>query len=152
MCNFILIDNRKSIIEKAKTAGFNAIYGDFFKEIVKIPRHIICSASNPSFTFGGGFDRQLQENFPFYCREKQSRYNEKNERIGNICFVISVDNRINATDELVRDALIFARDNTEEGETLCLTAIGCLIGGLNEDVFMEILQEVMKSPPVKEKI
>jgi hypothetical protein len=144
MRNLVIIDNRKSIIDRAKEAGFDGIYGDYFNEIVKIPNHVICSASNPAFTYAGGFDRQLAENFPFYCEEKRSRYNENNERIGNICFLISVDNRIQANDELVRDALIFARDNTSKNETLCLMGIGCMIGGLDERVFIEIISEVFE--------
>ena len=141
MTNLLFIDNRLSIVEKVREAGFEAIHGDYFDEALKIPRHVLCTASNRSFTYGGGLDRHFLENFPLYCSEKQKRTGT-NERIGNICFVISVNGNLQANDDLVREALTFARDNTFEGETLCLSGIGTGIGFLNETRFIEILQEV----------
>ena len=139
-----IIDNRKSLIEKCKKAGFDAIHGDYFEEIVRIPRHVICSASNPSFSFGGGFDLALKDNFPFYCYQKQKSLIEGNERIGNICFLISVDRQVNASEELVRSAIRFAIDNTGKDETLCLMGLGCFIGGFPEDDFVRVLGEELE--------
>lgn len=137
----IIIDNRKSIVIKAIKAGFEGIHGDYFYEALKIPRHVLCSASNPYFTFAGGVDKELSNNFPLYCEEKQSK-GGGNERIGNVCFTISVNKRLDSNAQLVREALQFAKDNTFEGETLCLCALGTSIGNLDEDVFISLLKEV----------
>ena len=137
----IFIDNRKSIVEKVKKLGVKTILGDYFEEIVRVPRHVICSASNPSFSFGGGFDLALKDNFPFYCYQKQKSLIEGNERIGNICFLVTVDRQVNSSEELVRSAIRFALDNTAKDETLCLMGLGCFIGGFPEDDFVRVLGE-----------
>lgn len=139
-----IIDNRHSLIEKCREAGFDALQGDYFEEAVKIPHHVLCTASNPHFTFGGGIDAAFIRHFPFYCAEKQKRIttNSGNERIGNIIFAISVDFRLQSNEELVREALIFARDHTLAHETLCLCGIGTMIGGLQEEKLLELLIEV----------
>ena len=140
MKNIIFIDNRSSIVLKVAEKGIQAIHGDYFDLSSKIPRHVLCSASNPSFTFGGGIDRFFHEKFPHYCEIKQLK-GGGNERIGNICFTISVSSIIKANDELVRNAIRFAIDNTDDTETLILSGIGTGIGLLNEDKFVEILAE-----------
>lgn len=136
-----IIDSRRSIIDKCEDSGYDVTHGDYFTEILKVPRHVICSASNSSYTFGGGFDRELYENFPLYCQEKQTRIGS-NERIGNICFVISVDNELKANERLVREALQFSKENTAKDETLCIMGIGTAIGRLDESQFVSILKEV----------
>ena len=137
-----IIDSRRSLIEKCRKAGFDAILGDYFEEIVKIPKHIICSASNPMFSFGGGFDLQLKDNFPFYCYQKQKSMNYGNERIGNICFLVTVTKEIIATEELIETALKFAVENTGKDETLCLIGLGTFAGGLQEERFVDILSNI----------
>ena len=137
----IVIENRKSIVERCKKAGIEAIYGDYFQEIVKIPNHVIVSASNPMFSFGGGFDLALRDNFPFYCYQKQKSLMQGNERIGNICFLVTVTREIIATEELIREAVRFAIENTKQGEILCLMGLGCGIGGFFEQSFVDILKE-----------
>lgn len=138
--NLIFIDNRASIVEKVAKTGIRAIHGDYFNLSAKIPRHVLCTASNPSFTFGGGIDRHFIENFPHYCETKQLK-GGGNERIGNICFTISVSSRLDSNESLVRAAIRFAIENTDPTETLCLSAIGTGIGHLNEDRFVEVLKE-----------
>lgn len=138
--NLIFIDNRASIVEKVAQTGIRAIHGDYFKLSAKIPRHVLCTASNPSFTFGGGIDRYFIENFPHYCETKQLK-GGGNERIGNICFTISVSSRLDSNESLVRAAIRFAIENTDPTETLCLSAIGTGIGHLNEDRFVGVLKE-----------
>ena len=138
-----LIDNRFSIVERCQKAGIDAVHGDYFTEVLKIPNHVLCTASNRSFTYGGGIDRQFLDHFPLYCQDKQKRAGT-NERIGNICFVITVDAKLQSNKELVRKALEFAVENTMEHETLCIVAGGCGIGLLPEDVFVEVLKEVLK--------
>jgi len=138
--NLIFIDNRASIVEKVAQTGIRAIHGDYFNLSAKIPRHVLCTASNPSFTFGGGIDRHFIENFPHYCETKQLA-GGGNERIGNICFTISVSSRLESNESLVREAIRFAIENTDPTETLCISAIGTGIGQLNEDKFVQILKE-----------
>jgi len=145
MGKIIFIDNRKSIVDKVSAIGITSICGDYFQEITKIPNHVICSASNPNFTFGGGFDLALNEHFPLYCYEKKKRSYIGNERIGNVCFVITVDDRINANKELVKEALQFATANTLPYETLCVMGLGTAIGRLSEVDFVEILKEVLNN-------
>jgi len=139
----LFIDNRASIVEKVKAIGIDAIYGNYFEEILKIDNHVICSASNPQWVPAGGFDRQLSEYFPLYFKQKQ-RIGGDNQRIGNICFVISVNNRIQSNAELVRKALNFAIDMTGDDETLCIMGIGCGIGNLPEREFVQILADIIK--------
>ena len=141
MPKILFVDNRKSIVERVKEAGFAAKLGDYFIEALKEPRHVLMSASNPSFSYGGGIDRDLQYHFPLYCEAKQKRAYSGNERIGNIVFTITVDNRLASNEQLVREALKFAIENTDEGETLVLMGAGTGIGLLKEDVFVEILKE-----------
>lgn len=146
--NLIFIDNRKSIVDKVKALGINARYGDYFQESLKIPRHVLVSASNPNFTFGGGIDKDLQYNFPLYCEYKQKRPFVGNERIGNVIFTITVDSRLDSNEELVREALKFAFENTDKDETLCLIGLGTGIGYLHEDKFIKLLEEVCKNQQI----
>jgi len=140
----IFVDNRASIVQKVRELGIQALFSDYFEEAEKIPNTVLCTASNPMFTFGGGIDYGFMQKFPELCKEKR-RIGGDNERIGNICFVISVDNRLDSNKELVRKALHFAIDNTKENETLLISGIGTSIGALNEIVFVDILKDVLKS-------
>lgn len=135
-----IIDNRHSIVAKCIDAGFEAEQADYFTTAVTIPHHVVTSASNPHFSFGGGLDAALQHHFPLYCREKQIRQGG-NERIGNLLFLITVDFKLASNEQLVRDALRFAKDNTFPHETLCISGLGTMIGGLKEEVFVELLKE-----------
>lgn len=141
MRKFKLIDNRHSLIEKATEAGYDAVQGDYFEEAVRLPHHVLTSASNPHFSFGGGLDVALKHHFPFYCKQKQIR-GGGNERIGNMLFLVTVDFKLDSNKQLVRDALIFARNNTLPHETLCICGLGTMIGGLKEEVFIELLKDV----------
>lgn len=138
-----IVDTRHSIIEKCKKAGFDAVQGDYFDEIARIPYHVLCTASNPHFTFGGGIDAAFLQHFPFYCRGKQ-RAGGGNERIGNIVFAITVDFTQPSNEGLVREALAFARDHTLEHETLCICALGTGIGMMDEETFVELLKKTFK--------
>lgn len=140
MTKIIFVDNRASIVSKVAAIGIQAIHADYFETSVKIPRHVLCTASNPSFTFAGGIDRFFYEKYPHYCETKQLK-GGGNERIGNICFTISVSRDINASEKLVRDAIRFAIDNTDATETLMLSGLGTFIGGLPEDTFVDILKD-----------
>lgn len=140
-----IIDTRHSIIEKCKKAGYDAVQGDYFDLATEIPHHVLATASNPHFTFGGGIDATFLELFPHYCKAKR-RKQGGNERIGNIIFLVSVDFSLDSNEALVRDALQFAKENTLRHETLCLSAIGTGIGRLHEETFIEILQEVFTNP------
>jgi hypothetical protein len=136
------IDLNLSLVNEVKKLGIEAIHGDYFLESAKTPCPVLMTASNPSFTFGGGLDYYFKKNYPFLCRYKQVK-GGGNERIGNICFIVSVNEDLTASKERVREAIRFGLDNTLEGETLCLSGIGTNIGGMSEDDFIKILKETI---------
>jgi hypothetical protein len=65
------------------------------------------------------------------------------ERIGNICFCISVNDDIEADKDSIEKALKFAVANTYEGETLLLSGIGTGIGRLSDKDFVDVLRLVV---------
>jgi len=131
------VDLNKKLVEKVREAipHFECIHWDIFKE-----EWVIVSASNPSFTFGGGLDAQIQKHYPKECEEKQSKKGW-NERIGNVIFTITVDNNIQSSKENIRDALQSMFMYWEENETILLSWLGTAIGGLSEDDFIEVLRD-----------
>jgi hypothetical protein len=103
------------------------------------------TASNPHFSMGGGLDAKFLEYFPYYCKVKQIK-GGGNERIGNIIFAVTVGSDFKATKELVKEAIQFAIDNTDEGETLLLSGVGTGIGAngnFTEDDFVEVLKSLL---------
>ncbi|NCN87228.1 hypothetical protein GW932_05330, partial [archaeon] len=92
--NLILIDFNKSLISKAKKLKINSQTGDIIKFHRDNPDTILCSASNPNFTMGGGLDAQIDYHFPEECKKLRKG---KNQIKGNIAFIISVNDKIKAT-------------------------------------------------------
>lgn len=135
------VDLNHSLVEKVKDIGVEAECGDYFMTALSIPRHVLMTASNPNYTFGGGLDFYFRKHFPLYCEQKQFKKTGM-ERIGNIVFAETVDENLKATKEQVKKAVQFALDNTYEGETLVLSGVGTGIGCMSEDKFVEILEEI----------
>jgi hypothetical protein len=133
------IDYNKSLVEKVRKLNIEAVCGDYFFESYKTPRPVLMTASNPHFTFGGGLGYHFTKHFPELCKYKQIKCGE-NERIGNICFAITVDENLKATKEMIKSALEFSIPSTCEHETLCFSGIGTGIGGLSEDEFISVLK------------
>jgi len=138
----LLIDLNKDLIELAEANGIECVYGDYFREGYKQTRPVFVTASNPNFTFGGGIDYLFTKHFPELCRLKQFN-GGGSERIANICFTITVDEYLKANKELVKEALLFAINNTDDNETLCLTGLGTNIGGMNIQEFIDLLLELI---------
>lgn len=143
MKKFKFIDLNNSLVEKVREIGVEAICADYFNTALSIPGHVLMTASNPNYTFGGGLDFYFRKHFPFYCEQKQFKKTGM-ERIGNIVFAETVDENLKATKEQVKKAIQFALDNIYEGETLLLSGVGTGIGGLSEETFIEILKELTK--------
>jgi len=142
MCRIIFCDLNSHLVEKVRELGIESYCDDYFRKSTEIPRAVLMTASNPQFSFGGGIDAKFAKYFPYYCQMKQLR-GGGNERIGNACFTVSVNNDFRATKELVKNAIQFAIDNTGEDETLVLMGIGTAIGQMTPDDFLEILKELI---------
>jgi hypothetical protein len=133
-----LIDLNRSLIQKAKDAGIDAIYGDYFNEGYRQKQPVFVTASNPAWTFGGGIDAIFKQHFPKLVELKQMKGSGM-ERIANICFTITVDHNFKATRDMVSKAIDFAVNSTSPNETLILSGLGTGIGGLSEEDFIKIL-------------
>lgn len=136
-----IIDLNNELITLAKQKGYNSVLSDYFNESYRTKNPVMVTASNPAFTFGGGIDYQFTKHFPKLCEYKQSK-GGGNERISNVCFVITVGNDLKATKDTVKSAIKFAMENTNKDETLCLSGLGTAIGGLSLQEFFEILEEL----------
>jgi len=136
------IDLNLSLVNKVNELGIESVCADYFVESAKTQKPVLMTASNPNFTFGGGLDYYFKKNYPFLCHFKQAK-GGGNERIGNICFIISVDENLKGNKELVKEAIHFGLNNTLGEETLCLSGIGTNIGGMTEDEFIDILKEAL---------
>lgn len=139
----IFIDLNKELVDKVSKLGIKAIHGDYFKESLKVKNAVLMTASNPFFSMGGGIDAKFKQYFPFYCEVKAWKPRQM-ERIGNIIFAITVDDKLNATPEMVEKALRFAIENTHKHEELIIMGCGTGIGGLDNGSFVEILKKVIK--------
>lgn len=135
-------DLNHSLVEKVKALGTKAVTGDYFMEVCRTERPVMMTASNPSWTFGGGIDRLFDDYYPHLVSVKKMR-GDGMERIGNICFCITVDSSLKATKEQIKKALAFAISSTHESETLLVSGVGTGIGGLSEDDFIGVLKEVI---------
>jgi len=145
----VFIDQNKELVDALRY--YYLLESAMLKEIPIIgfvhgtvlePYGVIVSASNPDFTMGGGWDAQIAR---WYPREARAAYINKgvNQRIGNVIFTITVNRDIEASKELVKEALKFALSNVKEHETLVLTGLGTGIGGLKIEEFVEIFKEVV---------
>lgn len=122
-----------AMLKNISTIGF--VHGRILE-----PFGVMVSASNPLYTFGGGWDLLIRKWFPIECSQVKDGVNQ---RIGNVIFTITVSRDIEASKELVREALKFALGNVKEHETLILTGLGTGIGGLKIEEFVEIFKEVI---------
>jgi hypothetical protein len=138
-------DLNHNLVTKVRDLGIESVQNDYFNESVNTPRAVLMTASNPHFSMGGGLDAKFLEYFPYYCKVKQIK-GGGNERIGNIIFAVTVGSDFKATKELVKEAIQFAIDNTDEGETLLLSGVGTGIGAngnFTEDDFVEVLKSLL---------
>lgn len=143
MLNIIFVDFNESLVKKVSALGIESHHSDFFTFAYNhVERPVLMTASNPFFSMGGGLDWEFAKQFPKLCEYKRNKGTGM-ERIMNVCFTITVDDRLKATKESVRSALKFAIENTHEGETLLLSGVGTGIGGISEEDFISALKEVI---------
>lgn len=142
MSKVIFVDLNEELVNQMKELGVPSYHSDYFKKASEIENAVLMTASNPRFTFGGGIDAGFYQNYRGWCLDKQER-GGGNERIGNICFVISVDSHYKVDEQKVREAIQFALENTHEDETLLLHGIGTGIGGLKINKLVEIIKELV---------
>lgn len=141
MKKFKFVDGNNELVEAVGELGIESIQNDYFREAKKTRNAVLMTASNPLWTFGGGIDAGFMRNFPDLCQQKQDK-GGGNERIGNICFTQTVGHDFRATKEIVKSALKFALENTDENETLLISGIGCGIGR-NEHFGKKELAEII---------
>ena len=137
-------DLNHNLVEKVGELGIESVCADYFNEVCRTKQPVMITASNPRWTFGGGVDFLFERNYPHLVGYKKMIGGE-NQRIGNICFCITVNNELKATKEQVKKAIEFAILNTYEGETLLLSGVGTGIGQMSESDFVEVLKEVYAS-------
>lgn len=135
-------DLNHNLVEKVKALGLDSVCADYFLEACRTKRPVLMTASNPRWTFGGGIDYLFKEKYPHLVSYKQA-VGGGNERIGNICFCLTVNDQLKAERKTVKEAIEFALENTAENETLLLSGVGTGIGMLSEDDFVGILQELL---------
>lgn len=141
MRSVLIVDLNPRIIEAAGNAGIPFKHADYFSIAYQTPHCALMTASNPSWTFGGGIDAVFERHFPKLCEYKRILGGDM-ERIGNICFTVTVDDTLRATPEMVEKAIRFAYSTLLEGETLLLHGAGTGIGGLSPEAFINIVKSL----------
>jgi len=140
MKKIIFIDKNKRLVNKVKKAlgecKIQVKCGDIFAQ-----GGVIVSASNPDFTMGGGLDYLIAQKYPKECIEARKTPN-KNKRIGNVIFTITVDDKLKSNYKLVKKALSFAKKSLKKNETLLVSGLGTGIGRLSYKDFASIFVEV----------
>ena len=119
MKKIIFCDMNESLVKKVDTLfkkfetnkwniNFYTHYGDIF-EYQKENGGLISTASNCSFSMGGGLDAQISMKFPKEVKEAKE-FNITD----NLFFTITVDSYIKATEKIIERALIGAFGYSEK--------------------------------------
>jgi len=156
--NYLLVDKNEKLIALAEERGLNYEFGDIF-EIAELLEErgehpVICSASNPKYTFGGGLDAEIVRRYPLECKNMQqevaARPNVGPFRIGDVIFCVTVKEDLSADPYGIDSALQYAKNAVEEDETLLFTGMGCGIGGLDPKKFVGIVERIFKEKVEKD--
>lgn len=137
-----VVDSKKRLVDAVSRIGIEAVWREYFSEAEQTPNAVLMTASNPAWTFGGGIDLGFKSEFPDLVKKKQ-RKGGGMERMGNICFCITVDENLRATKKAIRDAIAFAISQTADHEVLLVSGVGTGIGGLSVEEFVEVLEDVL---------
>ena len=141
----ILCDSRESMYNKFKILAdelsnknrwdleIEAVHGDVFEIQKQNQGYKICTASNPNFTFGGGLDLAIAQNFP-----EEIGWAKEFSFTDNLFFLVTVNNSLQATKEILQRALVGVLGYRHEN--LILTGIGTGIGGLSEDELVDLIR------------
>jgi len=132
------IDKNQSLVNKVRKATLHLPFrAEVLCDDIFNYEGVIVSASNPDFTMGAGLDALIAEKYPEEVKQARKNPN-KNQRIGNVIFTITVNEDLKATKSRVIKALKFALFNVKENETALISGLGTGIGGLDEDEFVWI--------------
>ncbi len=136
----IFADTNKELcdqVNELKLTNILVINDDVLKINKLLPMTRIVTASNPSFSAGGGLDFTLKKVFSHeWVAAKEGVLTQ------NLFFVVSVGDDFKATEELVRKALISVKEESVY-HTLILTGLGTGIGGLSCESFVGLFGEIM---------
>lgn len=144
---FKFIDLNADLVWEVSKLGIESYCTDYFQEANMTTRPVLMTASNPHFSMGGGLDALFLKHYPLIVKHKQSKGGGM-ERVQNIVFTITVNDRFKATEEQVEKAIRFAIENTSDNETLLLTGCGTGIGGMSIEQFISILNRVISHTSV----
>lgn len=141
-------DKNKELVKKVKQlfkdnkdnkAGFElkiSKFNDVFEEQEK-NGGLICTASNPKFSMGGGLDKQIKDKFNL--KEEEIKEFQATDKIFPI---VTVDDSIQSDKQIIRRALsgMFLY---RYRYNYILTGIGTAIGGLDEEIFLQELEYIL---------
>jgi len=143
------VDKNKSLVKKVKelfesvenktSFTLDTYCWDVFEYKKKNTDFKICTASNPSFSMGGGLDWAIKKKYPEECN------NLKEFVVTNNLFpLITVDSNIKTDRQIIRRCLagIFAY---RYKYNLILTGIGTAIGWLYENILLEELKRFLSA-------
>lgn len=136
--SLIFCDRNQKLIELVfrEDLPLTMAKGDIFRAAEDYAA-VIATASNPSFTMGGGLDLQITKKFP---DEVVNLWHGKITK--HLLGIVSVNDQLEATDEIIRFALqTIVR--ASKNQNIVFTGIGTGIGGMSEAKFVEILSEVI---------
>ena len=134
-------DLNEDLIEKIKSlnfpsyTNFDIAVGDAIS-LWQETNTIIVSASNPSFTMGGGIDAQIKALRPNH------RPTNTNHLIGDVLYCITVDESLQSNYDLVFAAI---RDANTLNRDVIITGLGTGIGGLDHSTFCSALMHGVRS-------
>lgn len=140
--SIIFVDRNRELVDTIDALGLCITSAsDYFQLAREVVNPVLMTASNPMWTFGGGIDAAFRREFPELVEKKMETGGDM-DRLGNICFCVTVDGELNASRELVEKALAFAKSKTGSDETLLVHGAGTGIGGLSLDDFAEAFKSV----------
>jgi uncharacterized protein YjbI with pentapeptide repeats len=145
MNKIIIVDKNKELIEEIKKLDLKSSFYDVvvsdednvFSVKKKYPLARIVTASNPSFSAGGGLDFALKNAFPEQWEKAKEFHRTK-----DLLFVVSVNENLCSSKEIVQRALVGVSGYSYECD-LIITGIGTGIGGLSIDNFCSLFNDFL---------
>lgn len=107
---------------------------------------VVVTCSNPWFTMAGGIDAVIRRKYPLECAiwEKE-RPNQASvgfiQQISSVLFTVTVDIHLKASEEGIKTILQYLWTLKDEKMPYVFTGMGCGIGGLSKERFVELCEE-----------
>ena len=99
--SIIFVDRNRELVDTIDALGLCITSAsDYFQLAREVVNPVLMTASNPMWTFGGGIDAAFRREFPELVEKKMETGGDM-DRLGNICFCVTVDGELNASRELV---------------------------------------------------